>query len=180
VIVCISIVIAAIIWIGNQQQPSTFLQRHLPVLADAFAHLRQQRIERKYVRWTIACSVLVDAIGIVHMYAALRALGAEATMYIASVGYLISITLHVSSPFLRGAGAIELLMTYFLSSHGIAPVQAVSVAFLFRFFQFWLPLIAGMTTFVFAKNTFWLRVFPPVLMFVLGISTMIGSLVPAR
>ena len=52
-------------------------------------------------------AVLIDLAGIVHLYVAMRVMGAEASWKIALVGYVIATLLFVISPFLRGIGAIE-------------------------------------------------------------------------
>ena len=55
------------------------------------------------------------------------------------------------SPFLRGIGAIELLLSVFLCSTAWN-IAAISVTMTYRFFEFWAPLLICMLTFLFKTD----------------------------
>ncbi len=57
--------------------------------------------------------------------------------------------------------------------------MAVSVTLLYRFFEFWLPLVAGVISFGIRINKLLMRLVPAVLLFALGIVNIISVLTPA-
>jgi phosphatidylglycerol lysyltransferase len=63
------------------------------------------------------------------------------------VAYIIATIFLIISPFLRGMGAIEVSLTLILKNYGYTTVQALQIALLFRLFEFWLPLFAGLFTY---------------------------------
>jgi len=85
----------------------------------------------------------------------------------------------MTSPFLRGMGAVELALSYALTLFGLSTAAAISVAFLFRFFEFWSLLVLGIVAVVGQKNNLFLRMIPSILLFVLGIVNIFSSITPA-
>lgn len=144
----ISVTIALVVRLWTRNIKSERLHTYAPKLVDAFTQLREEHITYSYVWRAILAAVGIELIGIMHMYLALRAVGIEPQLFLASIGYLIAMILLMSSPFLRGAGAIELALAYFFSAYGVADVQAVTAWFLFRFFEFRVLLGLGMCVLV--------------------------------
>ena len=70
---------------------------------------------------------------------------------------------------------VVLLLSYFL---GIR-MEAVSITFLYRFFEFWLPLIGGALSFVLVRNSLVLRIIPSLLTFFLGVINIVSAVTPA-
>ncbi len=70
-------------------------------------------------------------------------------------------------------------MSYILVRFGYNEAAAVSITFLFRFLEFWLPLFAGATSFLLKINKLILRIFPALLLFVLGVVNIVSVLTPA-
>jgi len=66
-----------------------------------------------------------------------------------------------------------------MTRFGFSMVDAISVTFLYRFFEFWLPFIIGGLSFMFVRNNLVLRVLPGLLAFFLGIINIISVLSPA-
>src|SRR5665647_2927874 len=58
-------------------------------------------------------------------------------------------------------------------------VEAISVTALYRFFEFWLPLLAGVLSFLAKANKLLMRVMPAALLFLLGVVNIISVLTPA-
>ena len=143
------------------------------------AELKAINFSRKYLIITILFSVLIEVIGIVHLLIAMRALGYPVSVEGAAIGYIVSVMFLIVSPFLRGLGAIELSLSFILTRYGLSTLEAVSVTFLYRFFEFWILLIIGAFSFIFVRNNIFLRVAPVFLTFSLGIINILSVLTPA-
>ncbi len=139
----------------------------------------QNIINRKHFLNTILISVFIEFIGIAHLYVAMKALGLNPTLFAATMGYIISVIFLIISPFLRGLGAIEVSMAIVLVRFGMTGIEAISATFLYRFFEFWLPLMFGIITFLSKINKLLMRILPALLMMILGITNIISVLTPA-
>lgn len=141
--------------------------------------LQTNTIDRKNFLYTILISIVIEFIGIAHLYVAMMALNFHPSFLAAIMGYIISVIFLIVSPFLRGLGAIEVSMTYVLLRFGFGNVDAIAITFLYRFFEFWMPLLAGIFAFLAKVNKLLMRVFPAFFMLVLGIINMVSVLTPA-
>ncbi|MGN6195452.1 MAG: phosphatidylglycerol lysyltransferase domain-containing protein [Ginsengibacter sp.] len=124
-------------------------------------------------------AVLIDLTGILHLFIAMKVMGVEASWKIALVGYVIATLLLVISPFLRGIGAIEFSLTLILKHYGFPTSEAFAITLMYRLFEFWLPVAAGIVSFVLKKGNMLLRIAPALLLFALGIINIISVLTPA-
>jgi phosphatidylglycerol lysyltransferase len=70
-------------------------------------------------------------------------------------------------------------MSIILVRYGFTNVEAISVTLLYRFFEFWLPLISGMLSFVSRLNRLLMRVFPGLMILLLGLINIISVITPA-
>src|SRR5665647_1498840 len=95
------------------------------------------------------------------------------------IGYVTMVMLLMASPFLRGLGAIEISIVYILGQYGYPLVIAASMTLLYRFFEFWIPLVAGMLSFISKKDNIVLRLLPGFMIFALGLVNIVSSLTPA-
>ena len=148
----------------------------LEVLIDDF---RSNSVNRTQFVLTILLSVVIDIVGILHLYIAMMALQLTPSIFGALMGYLIAVLFLIISPFLRGLGAIEVGMSYALVQLGYTNVEAIAITILYRFFEFWLPLFAGVASFVLKINRLLIRILPALLLFVLGVINIISVLTPA-
>ena len=89
-------------------------------------------------------SVFIEVIGIVHLYIALLGSGVVPSLEASIIGYIVTAVFLIISPFLRGMGAIELSLTFILQKYNYPTVIAVQAMLLFRFYEFWLPLLIGL------------------------------------
>lgn len=89
-------------------------------------------------------SILLEVIGVVHLYISLLGSGVVPSLEASIVGYIIVAIFLIISPFLRGMGAIELSLTFILQKYNYPTVIAVQSMLLFRFYEFWLPLLVGL------------------------------------
>jgi len=123
-------------------------------------------------------SVLIEVAGITHLLIAMKATGMQPSFEAAVVGYIVATIFLIISPFLRGLGAIELSLAIILQGYHFLPVDALAITFLFRIFEFWLPLAAGIISFALKGKELFLRLFPPVMIFLLGVINIISVLTP--
>lgn len=141
--------------------------------------IRDNRISQKQFMVTLFYSVLIEITGIAHLYIAMLALGYTPSLFAAFVGYVISVILLIVSPLLRGLGAIELSMGVILYNFGYTEIEAFAITLLYRFFEFWLPLFAGILSFLMKINKLLMRIIPALLLLSLGIINIVSVLTPA-
>ncbi|MFB9109989.1 bifunctional lysylphosphatidylglycerol flippase/synthetase MprF [Flavobacterium gyeonganense] len=141
--------------------------------------LQNNRINKQKFWLVVFFSVLIEFVGIAHLYIAMIALGFTPSLSAAIMGYIISVIFLIVSPFLRGLGAIEISMSFILIQFGFSNVNAIAITFLYRFFEFWIPLLAGASLFLFNINKLLMRIVPSFLLFVLGLINIISVLTPA-
>lgn len=132
---------------------------------------------KQFINAAIA-SVLIEVVGIIHLYIAMLAAGVMPSFEAAVTGYIVATIFLIISPFLRGMGAIELSLTIILERYGFTTVQALEITLLFRFFEFWLPLVAGVLSYAAKGRHLFLRLLPSVLIFFLGIVNVFSVLTP--
>ncbi len=132
---------------------------------------------KQFLNATLA-SVFIEIVGIIHLYIAMLAAGATPSLEAAVTGYIVATIFLIISPFLRGMGAIELSLTVILGRYGFTTLQALEITLLFRFFEFWLPLVAGLLSYAAKGRYLFLRLLPPVLIFFLGLVNVFSVLTP--
>ena len=140
---------------------------------------RNNKINKQKFLLVVFYSVFIEFVGIAHLYVAMIALGFEPSLAAAMMGYIISVIFLIVSPFLRGLGAIEISMSFILIKFGFENVQAIAITFLYRFFEFWIPLLIGTSLFLFSANKLLMRIVPSFLLFALGLINIISVLTPA-
>jgi phosphatidylglycerol lysyltransferase len=141
--------------------------------------LKNNRINHIHFINTVLISTAIEIIGILMVYLAIKALDLDTSVSTVIMAYIIAVLFLAISPFLRGFGAIEFSMSYFLIKSGYSNVDAISITLLFRFYEFWTPLFAGVIAFVIKVEKLLLRLFPAILIFVLGLVNIISVLTPA-
>ena len=107
------------------------------------------------------------------------ALNYPPSIFSATIAYLISVIFLIISPFLRGLGAIETSMAFILIKLGFQSEEAIAITLLYRFFEFWLPLLAGLFLFISKLNKILMRILPALVLIVLGITNIVSVLTPA-
>ncbi|MEO6069571.1 MAG: phosphatidylglycerol lysyltransferase domain-containing protein [Chitinophagaceae bacterium] len=131
-----------------------------------------------HLRVTIFYSLLIEVCGIAHLFIAANALGFPISLEASGLAYVATVLLMIISPFLRGLGAVELSMVYILHLFGLPSASALAITFLYRFFEFWLPLVAGLFSFLWRGRFLFLRLFPSFLVFALGIVNILSVITP--
>lgn len=150
-----------------------------PSLSTILDDMVDQKINRKQFWLTLLVSIGIEVIGIVHLYIAMLALGFNASWPAAIIGYIVMVILLIASPFLRGLGAIEVSLTFVLQQFGFPLLAAATITLLFRFFEFWIPLVAGILSFMTRKDNLILRILPACIILILGIVNIISAITPA-
>ncbi len=136
------------------------------------------KIDKKKFLLTVFYSVLIEIAGIAHLYVAMKALNFSPSLFAAVMGYIVSVIFLIISPFLRGLGAIEVSMSYFLIRFGFENVDAIAITFLYRFFEFWIPLLTGAFAFLLKISKLLMRIVPAILLLFLGIINIVSVLTP--
>jgi phosphatidylglycerol lysyltransferase len=157
----------------------TFIVKFFPKAELFIEDIRNNKINNKQFLFTVLISVLIEFVGIGHVYISMVALNLPASLSTAIIAYIVVVIFLIISPFLRGLGAIEVSMTYVLMHSGFNNIESVSITLLFRFFEFWLPLFTGIVSFLLKVDKLIMRIMPAVLIFVLGIVNIISVLTPA-
>lgn len=155
-----------------------FIEKKLPKLAAKIHELTDTSITKKHFYYSIVSSVGVESCGIIHLYLSMLAIGAHPSLQAAGIAYIVSLLLMVASPFLKGLGAVELSIVYILSQFGYTSAEALAIAIIYRFFEFWLPMLSGLVAFLLKGKYIFLRVFPAILIFLLGIVNILSVVTP--
>ena len=113
-----------------------FVLNHFPSLELLIEDMRSNKVLMGKFLLTILISVVIEFTGIFHVFIAMKALHIHPSLYAATLGYIISVIFMMVSPFLRGLGAIEVSMSLILVRFGFSNVEAISITFLYRFFEF--------------------------------------------
>ncbi|GAC1425160.1 MAG: hypothetical protein NVS9B7_06210 [Flavisolibacter sp.] len=174
------ILLVVFIFNGFKQKGSLYrrLEKKFPSFAGKILEITEASVDRKYFLMAISASVGVELCGIMHLYISMLAIGAHPSLQAAGMAYIVSLMLMVVSPFLKGLGAVELSIVYILNQYGYTPGEALSIAILYRFFEFWLPMVASMLAFLLKGKHIFLRVFPAVAIFILGIVNILSVVTP--
>ncbi|EOR95753.1 hypothetical protein ADIARSV_1066 [Arcticibacter svalbardensis MN12-7] len=155
------------------------VQKYFPNATFFLDGLINNKLESKGFMLTVLYSSIIEVVGIAHIYIAMLALNLNPSLLTSSMAYIISVIFLIISPFLRGLGAIEVSMAFVITRFGFSEVEAIAVTFLYRFFEFWLPMIAGAFSFLLKINKLLMRVLPAFLLFVLGLINIISVLTPS-
>jgi phosphatidylglycerol lysyltransferase len=153
--------------------------RWRPGWVSAIDEMLNQDVRMVNVWLALFFSVLIEVIGVLHLYLSMLTLGVEPSMEASMIGYITMVLLLMASPFLRGLGAIEVSVTYLLGQYGYPVVLAASMTLLYRFFEFWIPLVAGMLSFISKKDNLILRLLPGFLVFILGLVNILSAVTPS-
>ena len=179
VLIILGVLVYLIVSLKNKGSVFRFLEKKTPEFAAALNLLYANPIRRSEIVKVILLSCVIEVIGIVQLYIAMMALNLSPSIMVALLGYTLVLIILMSSPLLRGIGIIEASLTYALTFYGFGIVNALSVVFLFRFFEFWSVLFLGIVALVVKKDNLFFRVFPAVLLFILGIVNIVSAITPA-
>lgn len=155
-----------------------WIEKKFPSFAPTIDELFAANVNGRMFSGAVGYSMGVELTGILHVYLAMLALGLPATFGVSASAYIISVLMIIISPFLRGLGAVELSMVFVLEKFGYSSVQALSITILYRVFEFWLPLLLGLSAFAWKGRKLFFRLAPALLTFALGIVNIISAVTP--
>lgn len=174
-----ALLFVAIYSISKKGWAYRYLAKIRPSLSTVLDDMIEEQISRKQFWLTLLVSIGIEFIGILHLYICMLALGFEASVPAAIVGYIVMVILLIASPFLRGLGTIEVSLTFILGQFGFPLIAAATITLMFRFFEFWLPLIGGIISFILKKDSIILRILPAFIILILGVVNIISSITPS-
>jgi phosphatidylglycerol lysyltransferase len=154
------------------------INNRFPKLAAQIHEITDATVDSRQFSFAIANSVGVELCGIIHLYMAMLAIGAHPSLEAAGLAYIISLLLMVASPFLKGLGAVELSVVYILTRFGYTPSESLAIAIIYRAFEFWLPMAAGLMAFLLKGKNLFLRIAPALSIFFLGIVNILSVVTP--
>lgn len=155
------------------------IQRWFPGTSTLLDEFLSRKLNNRRLLLTVFYSLMIEITGILHVYIAMIALGFQPSLFMAVMAYVISVVFLIISPFLRGLGAIEFSMSFVFIQSGFSNVEAVSVTLLYRFFEFWMPLLVGLGSFIYPLNRLLLRILPPLGTFLMGVVNIASAITPA-
>ena len=155
-----------------------FIQKKLPSAIPTIDELFDAKVSNAGMIRCLLSSLGVEFSGIFHVVIAMMALGLTGSIIVGAIAYIVSVLLMIASPFLRGLGAVELSMVYVLTLYGYSGEQALAVTILYRLFEFWIPLAAGIIAFAWKGRQIFARLFPSMLVFTLGVVNIISVVTP--
>lgn len=175
-------VLGLTVWVVRSIQTKGYayvlLGKYIPRAVRHVDEIFAFNLHRPAFMQTVLVSAGIEVVGIAHLYLSMLATGATPSLEAACVGYIVATIFLIVSPFLRGLGAIELSLAYLLTNYGYTSLQALEITLLYRLFEFWLPLLAGLLAFAFRGRDLVLRLLPPVLTFLLGMVNIFSVLTP--
>ncbi len=176
------LMIAGIVWTARSLKEKGklygYIEKKFPRVTPFIDELFAANVNFRKYSVAIGYSTCVELSGMFHLLIAMLALGAPASFFVAAVAYMVSVILMVSSPFLRGLGAVEISIVYILEMYGYSPLQALSITVLYRVFEFWLPMIFGILAFAWRGRHLFIRIAPALLIFLLGIINIVSVVTP--
>lgn len=153
-------------------------KKYFPKTVEETEQIFAGSIDRKNLYLCIAASIIIEFVGVFQVLIAMGALGTKISVTAAALAYIISVILMMVSPFLRGLGAVEFSMAYILANFGYRHSAGLGITLLYRFFEFWLPLVAGIFSFFWNGRKLLARLLPTVLIFSLGIINILSVITP--
>lgn len=155
-----------------------FIENKFPKFTPLIDEFFAANVNNKKYVGTILFSTGIEISGMFHLLIAMLALGLPASFSVAAIAYMVSVILMVSSPFLRGLGAVEISIVYILEMYGYTTIQALSITVLYRVFEFWLPMVFGILAFAWRGRNLFIRIVPALLIFMLGVINIISVVTP--
>lgn len=154
------------------------MQKYLPDYAVVIDDLVTNQFDKRNFLKVLACSMGIELTGIIQLWIAMIALGYTPSVETAVIGYVVVVVMLIASPFIKGIGPVEFVLTLVLKQYGLATIAAISVTFLFRFFEFWATLMIGIFSFIARKESLLYRLFPSLFLMVLGFVNIFSVLTP--
>jgi phosphatidylglycerol lysyltransferase len=130
--------------LARGQSLPTWLQHRVPASVPAFlAATRTHRVASGRLAAPFLCSLSADCLGAIAVYAAIQAVGHDASIGTAAAGYVVGTLFLLIAPMFQGLGLVEVSMTIALQQLGVPVGHALGATLLFRLGEVWLPVVFG-------------------------------------
>jgi phosphatidylglycerol lysyltransferase len=156
-----------------------FFEKKFPKIISSAEEIFNSEVDKKYFWLTVLASIAIECCGVFHLLIAMYAFGVPASFSAAAISYVVSVLLMIVSPFLRGLGAVEFSLTFILANFGYSHSDGLGVTLVYRFFEFWLPLVLGIISYLWSGRKLFARVLPVFMIFLLGIINILSVITPA-
>ena len=176
------IVVLILFW----RKPSwiyAFVTRFSPELDITLQELAGSRVDRQYLQPLMLFSLIGQWLLLLMLATAVMAISGMGSAGISWLdvfsAYALGMLFFLAMPFLKGLGWVELIMIVLFLHRQFSVPEAAAIVFLFRLFQFWLPALGGVFSFLLSPGSLLLRIYPAFLIFLLGLINLISGLSPA-
>ncbi|GAO41647.1 phosphatidylglycerol lysyltransferase domain-containing protein [Flavihumibacter petaseus] len=154
------------------------LLRFFPALEKEMENIFSLSFSYRSFTVAVLSSIAIEMTGVLHIVIAMKAGYLPVSLEAAFMGYVVSTLFMLISPFLKGLGAVELSLTFILKQYGYDTLAALQITLLYRLFEFWLPLFAGLLSWAWKGRNIFVRLLPPALIFLLGAVNIFSVLTP--
>lgn len=153
--------------------------RYLPLIQSFHQDLISRKLAVKPLIMSLVWALVVELIGIFHLYVSMLALHLEPSIEACLIVYTVATLFYCFSPFMKGVGLVEISMVVLLCRFGYTEQQAISISLLYRLFEFWVPLLIGGMCFFVRKDNILVRVLPAIFLFISGLLNIVSAIVPS-
>ena len=157
------------------------IKRFLPKKLQNFASsISQLHLTKSQYVSLLLIEIAIELIGVLTIYAASFAIGHAITLTSAYIAYAFATLFILVVPVFSGFGIVEASSTIILRQLGIPLPRAIAISLLWRFGEFWLPLILG-TALISARrgaHSFITRNLPAIASFLTGVVAIASIIAP--
>jgi len=153
--------------------------RYFPAVQSFHQDITNRQLTMKPLILSLIWALVVELIGIFHLYVSMLALHLEPSVEACLIVYTVATLFYCFSPFMKGVGLVEISMVVLLCRFGYTEQQAISISLLYRLFEFWVPLLIGGMSFFVRKDNILVRVLPALFLFVSGLLYIVSAVVPS-
>jgi uncharacterized membrane protein YbhN (UPF0104 family) len=125
-------------------------------LAAVLRDVRKQVLSYRLRPWSLAgalsTSMLLTACNVLCLYVCLHALGLSLPLPVVLVVFTLGVSAGEVVPTPGGLGGFEAGLAAGFVAYGIDPSQALATAILYRLVSYWLPIVAGLISFIAAER----------------------------
>jgi phosphatidylglycerol lysyltransferase len=130
--------------LARGQALPAWLERRVPASVPAFlVSSRSHRIAPRLLAKPFLLALTADCLGAIGVFAAIQAVGHNATIGAAAAGYVVGTLFLLIAPMFQGLGLVEVSMTLALQQLGVPIGHALGATLLYRLGEVWLPVIFG-------------------------------------
>jgi len=155
------------------------IARYFPSVQSFHQDFTSRKLAIKPLILSLVWALVVELIGIFHLYVSMLALHLEPSMEACLIVYTVATLFYCFSPFMKGVGLVEISMVVLLCRFGYTEQQAISISLLYRLFEFWVPLLIGGICFFVRKDNILVRLLPAIFLFVSGLLNIVSTIVPS-